>query len=134
MEFVAGAGRILYEWPDRVVNSVLEKMKPQYFPIQTEAGPALGLLYPRVFALDQSIHIIGVISFSQLRTEILSRARIFLLFSSLGLLLVILFVLYLSFDCSWAPSDLITRIIDAFQHGAMKNGSASPGGTNLDDW
>ncbi len=118
VEFVAGAGRILYEWPDQVVDSVLEKMKPQYFPISTEAGPALGLLYPRFFDLDQSIHIIGVISFSHLRTEILSRARIFLVFSSLGLLLVILFVLYLSFD--WLlgrPLTLITRIIDAFQHG-----------------
>ncbi len=122
IEFVAGAGRIPYEWPESAVAAVLEKMKPQFFPMNTEAGLAMGLLYPDYSEKDQSIHVVGVIAFSHVRTEILSRAKIFLLFSSVGLILFILFVLYLTFD--WLlgrPLTTITRTIDEFQQGSYTN-------------
>ena len=122
IEFAAGAGRITYEWPENSVASALEKMKPQYFHLDTEAGPALGLLYPDTSEKDKTIHIIGVIGYSQLRIEVLSRAKTFLLFSSLGLLLVILFILFLSFDRFLGrPLTIITRTIDEFQRGSYAN-------------
>ncbi|HAJ25821.1 MAG TPA: hypothetical protein DCG53_00995, partial [Syntrophus sp. (in: bacteria)] len=79
IEFVAGAGRIAYDWPDNTVATAIETMKPQYLSINTEAGPALGLLYPDVSERDKSIHVVGLVSFSQTRTEILGRAKIMLL-------------------------------------------------------
>ena len=122
IEFVAGAGRITYEWPEGEVASVLEKMKPRFFNLTTEAGPALGLLYPDFSETDQSIQIVGIISFAQVRMEILSRAKIFLLFSTLGLLLVILFVLYFTYDrLLGRPLAMITRTIDEFQQGRYTN-------------
>jgi len=118
IEFVAGAGRITYEWPESEVASALEKMKPRYFNLNTEAGPALGLLFPDYSEVDQSIQVVGVISFSQTRTEILARAKIFLLFSTAGLLLVILFLLYLTFDRLFSrPLTMISSTIDEFQQG-----------------
>ncbi|MDQ5987430.1 MAG: Adaptive-response sensory-kinase SasA [Syntrophus sp. SKADARSKE-3] len=122
VEFVAGAGRISYDWPENAVSAVLEKMKPRFFMLNTEAGPAMALLYPDTSEIDKSVHVVGVIAFSHLRAEILSRAKVFLLFSSVGLLLVILFVLYLTFD--WLlgrPLTIITRTIDEFQQGRYAN-------------
>ena len=122
IEFVAGAGRITYEWPENAVVSAVEKMKPQYFQIDTEAGPALGLLYPDISEQEKTVHVVGVIGYSQLRKEVLSRAKTYLVFSSLGLLLVILFVLYLSFDrVLGRPLTIITKTIDEFQHGRYAN-------------
>lgn len=122
IEFVAGAGRIAYEWPESSVASAIEKMKPQYFDLDTEAGPALGLLYPDASDKDKNIRIVGVIGYSQLRKEVLSRAKTFLLFSTLGILLVILFVLFLSFDRFLGrPLSIITRTIDEFQQGRYAN-------------
>ncbi len=122
IEFVAGAGRIAYDWPENSVAAAIETMKPQYLSITTEAGPALGLLYPDVSETDKSIHVVGMISFSQSRTEILSRARELLLYSSAGLLLVIFIVLFVSYD--WLigrPLRTITRTIDEFQEGNYRH-------------
>jgi len=122
IEFVAGAGRIAYDWPENSVAAAIETMKPQYLSITTEAGPALGLLYPDVSETDKSIHVVGMISFSQSRTEILSRARELLLYSSTGLLLVIFIVLFVSYD--WLigrPLRTITRTIDEFQEGNYRH-------------
>ncbi|MDD5167306.1 MAG: ATP-binding protein [Syntrophales bacterium] len=118
IEFVAGAGRIVYEWPENTVATVLDKMKPRFFELNTEAGPSLGLLFPEVAEKDKSIHVVGVIAFSQQRMETLSRARIFLVFSSLGLLLLIMLVLFFTFDWLLGRSlTKITKTIDEFQQG-----------------
>lgn len=122
IEFVAGAGRIIYEWPENSVAGVLEQMKPRFFELNTEAGPSLGLLYPEIAGKDKNIHVVGVIFFSQQRMESLSKARIFLLYSSAGLLLVILIVLFLTFDWLLGRSlTTITKTIDEFQQGQYEN-------------
>ena len=46
VDYVAGASRVQYEWPDNIVASAIDKNKPRYIEIETESGPALGLLYP----------------------------------------------------------------------------------------
>jgi len=118
IEFVAGAGRIAYDWPDNSVAAAIETMKPQYLSIGTEAGPALGLLYPDVSESDKSIHVVGMISFSQSRLEILGRARVLLLYSSAGLLLAIFMVLFVSYDRLIGRSlRNIIKTIDEFQEG-----------------
>ncbi len=118
IEFVAGAGRIAYDWPENSVAAAIEMMKPQYLSINTEAGPALGLLYPDISETDKSIHVVGMISFSSSRMEILGRARVLLLYSSVGLLLVIFMVLFVSYDRLIGRSlRTITRTIDEFQEG-----------------
>ena len=122
VEFVAGAGRIPYEWPESEVAAVLEKMQPQFYSLNTEAGPAMGLLFPDYSEKDQTIQVVGVISFSQVRTEVLSRAKIFLVFSSAGLLLFMLVLLYLTFNrLLGRPLSMITRTIDEFQQGRYTN-------------
>ncbi len=122
VEFVAGAGRIAYEWPENTVAAAIETMKPQYVSINTEIGPALGLLYPDVSEQDKSIHVVGIISFSQTRTEILGRAKILLLYSSVGLLLIIFIVLFVSYDWLIGRSlRTIIKTIDEFQEGKYKH-------------
>ncbi|MDI9571322.1 MAG: ATP-binding protein [Pseudomonadota bacterium] len=116
--FVAGAGRIAYDWPENAIAAAIETMKPQYLSIPTESGPALALLYPDVSEKDKSIHVVGMISFSQTRTEILGRARVLLLYSSVGLLAAIFFVLFISYDRLIGRSlRTIARTIDEFQEG-----------------
>ncbi|HQK79013.1 MAG TPA: hypothetical protein PK621_04940, partial [Syntrophales bacterium] len=39
VEFVAGAGRIAYDWPENTIAGAIETMKPQYLSINTEGGP-----------------------------------------------------------------------------------------------
>jgi two-component system, NtrC family, sensor kinase len=122
IEYVAGAGRITHEWSENDVAAVLENMKPRYFSLNTEAGPALGLLFPDFSERDQGIHVVGVIGFSQYRLETMARAKIFLLISSLGLLLVILCLLFLTFNrLLGRPLTLIATTIDAFQEGRYAN-------------
>lgn len=122
IEFVAGAGRIAYDWPENSVAAAIETMKPQYLSISTEAGPALGLLYPDVSEADKSVHVVGMISFSQSRMEILGRARVLLLYSSLGLLMVIFIVLFVSYDWLIGRSlRTIIKTIDEFQEGNYRH-------------
>lgn len=122
IEFVAGAGRIAYDWPDNTVAAAIETMKPQYLSINTEAGPALGLLYPDISEKDKSIHVVGLVSFSQTRTEVLGRAKILFLYSSVGLVLIIFIVLFVSYDWLIGRSlRTITKTIDEFQKGKYKH-------------
>ena len=46
IDYIAGASRVQYEWPDSVIAQVTEKGAPRYVKITTEGGPALGLIYP----------------------------------------------------------------------------------------
>jgi len=117
VEYIAGAGRVPYEWHENVISSAFEKSKTQRIEINTDAGPALGLLYPFLSEKDTQVFV-GVVVFSQTRMEILSRAKRLLLFSTAGLLFAILFVLALSYR--WLigrPLGVIIDTIDEFQAG-----------------
>ena len=118
VNYVAGASRVQYEWPDNMVAEVSAKGKSRYVKLETEAGPSLGLLYPVSEETRDSRIIVGIIAFSRANSEIMSRARQLLLFSSAGLLLVILLLLGISYG--WIigrPLKLIIGTIDEFQKG-----------------
>ncbi|MFA5321558.1 MAG: ATP-binding protein [Smithella sp.] len=122
VDYVAGAGRVQYEWPDNVVVSTAGGKKTRYVKIETESGPALGLLYPVSGETKGSHVVVGVIGFSRLNAEIMKKARQLLIFSSAGLLAFILFMLGLSYR--WMigkPMNLIIQTIDEFQKGLYKN-------------
>ena len=117
VEYIAGAGRVPYEWTENIISSAFEKSKTQRIEINTDAGPALGLLYPFLSERDTQVFV-GVVVFSQTRFEILSRAKRLLLFSTAGLLFAILFVLALSYR--WLigrPLGVIIDTIDEVQAG-----------------
>lgn len=117
IEYIVGAGRVPYEWPENIISSTAEKTKAQYVELSIDSSPALGLLYPFLSERDSQTFI-GVIVFSQSRLEILARAKRLLLFSSIGLLLAILFFLSLSYR--WIigrPLKIIINTIDEFQRG-----------------
>lgn len=119
IEFKAGASRVRYEWPDSLVSSVAASRKPQYLRLQTEEGPALGLLFPATSPKTKSTQfVVGVITFSRVYAEILSRAQRLLVVSTICLLLVILLVIAASYR--WIigrPLSIIIRTIDEFQTG-----------------
>lgn len=118
VDYVAGASRIQYEWPDSLVAQVGIKGKSRYLKLNTEGGPSLGLLYPVSGDTKDSRIIVGIITFSRANTEIMSRAQRLLLFSSAGLLLAILLLMLLSYG--WIigrPLHTIIGTIDDFQKG-----------------
>lgn len=122
VDYVAGASRVQYEWPDNLVASAVSVNKPIYEKIDTESGPALGLLYPVSGDVKGSKVVVGAIGFSRSNTEIMNTARILLIFSSAGLLIFILLVLGLSYR--WIigkPLNLIIQTIDEFQKGQYVN-------------
>jgi two-component system, NtrC family, sensor kinase len=122
VNYVAGASRVQYEWPDNIVASARDKNKPRYIKIETESGPALGLLYPAPGDIKSSHTVVGIIGFSRGNAEIMNRAKWLLIFSSIGLLIFILFVLGLSYR--WIigkPLNLIIHTIDEFQKGQYVN-------------
>ncbi|MFH1078883.1 MAG: ATP-binding protein [Pseudomonadota bacterium] len=117
-DFVAGAGRIPYEWPEITVAKAAETQKPEYIKLDTDGGPALGLLYPGLTDKKDERIVVGVIVFSQGNAEILARAKLLLMVSSAGLLFVILLILAVSYR--WLierPLNIIIRTIDDFQAG-----------------
>lgn len=117
IEYIVGAGRVAYEWPENLISSAAEKTKVQSIELNIDGSPALGLLYPFLSERDSQTFI-GVIVFSQSRLEILARAKRLLLFSSTGLLLAIL--LFLSLSYRWIigrPLKIIINTIDEFQRG-----------------
>jgi two-component system NtrC family sensor kinase len=117
IEYIVGAGRIPYEWPDNLISSAAEKTKAQSIELNIDGSPALGLLYPFLSEKDSQTFI-GVIVFSQSRLEILARAKRLLLLSSIGLLFAIL--LFLSLSYRWIigrPLRIIINTIDEFQRG-----------------
>jgi signal transduction histidine kinase len=120
IEYIAGASRVHYNWSDTLVGSVAEKLKPRYIKLDTEGGPALGLLSSTILSKKDKKNriIIGVIAFSQSSTEILARAQRLFMFSSAGLLFFILLVLFMSYG--WIigrPLKGIIGAIDEFQAG-----------------
>ena len=122
VDYVTGASRVQYEWPDSTVASAGGGNKLLYVKIDTESGPALGLLYPASGETKGSRVVVGVIGFSRSNTEIMNSARILLIFSSAGLLIFILLLLGLSYR--WIigkPLNLIIKTIDEFQEEQYKN-------------
>jgi len=122
VNYVAGASRVQYEWPDHIVAAAGAGNKQRYVEIETESGPALGLLYPVSGESKRSQLVVGVIGFSRSNIEIMNRARVLLVFSSAGLLILILLVFGLSYR--WIiekPLRAILQAIDEFQTGQYKN-------------
>jgi len=122
VDYVTGASRVQYEWPDNVIFVASAKNKVRYVKIETESGPALGLLYPASVDIKGSHVVVGIIGFSRANAEIMNSAQQLLIFSSIGLLLFILFILGLSYG--WIigrPLKLIIQTIDEFQKGQYIN-------------
>lgn len=119
IEYIAGASRVRYEWPESLVSSVAASRKPQYVRLQMEDGPAVGLLYPVTSEKSKNTQfVVGVINFSRANSEILSRAQRLLAISTAWLLVIILLVLAMSYRWLIArPLSVIIRTIDAFQTG-----------------
>ena len=119
IEYIAGASRVRYEWPESLVSSVAASRKPQYVRLQMEDGPAVGLLYPVISEKTKNTQfVVGVINFSRANVEILSRAQRLLVISTVWLLVIILLVLAASYRWLIArPLSVIIRTIDAFQTG-----------------
>jgi signal transduction histidine kinase len=118
IDYVAGASRVQYEWPDNIIALASEKGTPRYVKLSTESGPALGLIYPVMEGTKDSHIVVAIIAFTRANTEIMSRASQLLILSSAGLLLVILLVLGLSYG--WiigGPLKLIIATIDESQKG-----------------
>jgi two-component system NtrC family sensor kinase len=119
IEYIAGASRVRYEWPESLVSSVAASRKPQYVRLKMEEGPAVGLLYPVASEKSPNTQfVVGVINFSRANAEILSRAQRLLVVSTAGLLIIILLVLAASYR--WLigrPLSIIIHAIDAFQTG-----------------
>jgi len=110
VDYIAGASRVQYEWPDTVIAQVTEKNTPRYVKITTESGPALGLIYPVSGETKDSRIVVAIIGFSRANAEIMARANYLLILSSAGLLLLILLVLGLSYG--WIIGRPLTLIID----------------------
>ena len=122
VDYVTGASRVQYEWPDNIVAAASAKNKVRYVKIETESGPALGLLYPASGDIKGSHIVVGIIGFSRANAEIMNSAQQLLIFSSIGLLLFILLILGLSYG--WIigrPLKLIIQTIDEFQKGQYIN-------------
>jgi signal transduction histidine kinase len=119
VDYIAGASRVAYEWPESLVSSVAAARKPHYIRLQTVDGPAVGLLYPvRSEKSRATQFVVGVITFSRANAEILSQAQRFLVVSTFALLLILLFVI--AFSYRWLigrPLGVIVRTIDDFQTG-----------------
>jgi signal transduction histidine kinase len=118
VDYIAGASRVQYEWPDSVIAQVMEKNAPRYVKITIEGGPALGLIYPVSGETKDSRIVVAIISFSRANAEIMARANQLLILSSAGLLLGILLVLGISYG--WIigrPLNLIIETIDESQKG-----------------
>ena len=122
VDYVTGASRVQYEWPDNIVFAASAKNKVRYVKIETESGPALGLLYPASVEIKGSHVVVGIIGFSRANAEIMNSAQQLLIFSSIGLLLFILLILGLSYG--WIigrPLKMIIQTIDEFQKGQYIN-------------
>lgn len=118
VDYIAGASRVQYEWPDSVIAQAAEKSTPRYVKITTESGPALGLIYPVSGETKDSRIVVAIIGFSRANAEIMARANKLLIVSSAGLLLFILLVLGLGYGLLIGrPLKLIIDTIDESQKG-----------------
>jgi len=122
VEFVAGAGRISYDWPDNKVIEAIQGMKRITLRMETEGGPAMGVLIPWANEQRPYVHAVAIIGFSQGRHEVLNRATTFLLFTMIGVVGVILSFIFLAFDrLIRRPLQKVMMAIDHFQEGEYRD-------------
>jgi len=70
VDYVAGAGRVSFEWSEKEVRSVGISRKPRHLKLSTEAGPALGLLYTSGWGEKPGrLVVVGAIVFSRMTTD-----------------------------------------------------------------
>lgn len=114
MDYIAGAGRLAYEWPPGLIQPLNDSPRPRFIEMETDSGPALALLHPVLSEGEKKVQVcVGVIAYSQPNEDILSRSRSFLIITSVGLLLFSLLILALSYG--WLigrPLGVIIRTID----------------------
>jgi two-component system NtrC family sensor kinase len=121
IEYIAGVGRVPYEWQwqDILAVSPSESFKPRYVKLDTESGPALGLLYPVGPEKGRdSPDFVGVVVFSSANAEVMSQTQRLLMATTTGLLIVMLLFLLMSYG--WLigrPLGTIIHTIDEFQNG-----------------
>jgi len=121
IEYIAGVGRVPYEWqwPDILAVPTSGSFKPRYLKLDTESGPALGLLYPVEPEKGQETpDFVGVVVFSSANAEVLSQTQRLLMVTGTGLLIVMLLFLLMSYG--WLigrPLGAIIHTIDEFQKG-----------------
>jgi two-component system NtrC family sensor kinase len=133
IDFIAGAGRVRFDWPEKAVVGAAKKTDPQNINITTESGPALGLLYP-ILSDNKKVAqvLIGVIVFTQFQTDVMAKAQRLLILSTAALLIVILLFLAVSFR--WLigrPLDVIINTIDDFRKGQYVKRTSL---TRADEW
>lgn len=122
INYVGGASRIQYDWPEIIISAAHKKGTFRYTKLTTEAGPALGLLYPAAGEKEGSHFVVGIIGFTKANVDFMNRARKLLFISSVGLIFVILSLFIVSYR--WiigTPLQGITHTMDEFRRGQYIN-------------
>lgn len=122
INYVSGASRIQYDWPESIISAAHKKGTFRYTKLTTEAGPALGLLYPAAGEKESSRFVVGIIGFTKANVDFINRARKLLFISSSGLIFVILSLFLVSYR--WiigTPLQGITHAMDEFRRGRYIN-------------
>jgi signal transduction histidine kinase len=122
INYVSGASRIQYDWPESIISAAHKKGTFRYTKLTTEAGPALGLLYPAAGEKESSRFVVGIIGFTKANVDFINHARKLLFISSIGLIFVILSLFLVSYR--WiigTPLQGITHTMDEFRRGRYIN-------------
>ncbi|MDZ4164279.1 MAG: histidine kinase dimerization/phospho-acceptor domain-containing protein [Smithellaceae bacterium] len=118
LDHIAGASRIYFEWPEQTLAAARKKFQIHYVRVETENGPALGLLYPIIPDRDQNTYV-GILSYSRSYSEILAKAKQLLFASSGALILIILVIFILGYRYLVdMPLRLITKTIGGIEKGS----------------
>lgn len=116
-----GVSRVSYDWPESELRSAFRSSAPRQWTIQTEAGPALALLYPvRSERPRRPSAVVAVAILTHTTTEALNRSRQLLVLSSGGLLVAVLLVLSVGYR--WIigrPLQTIIQTMDAFRRDGV---------------
>ncbi len=117
IQSVIGVNRVSYDWPESDLGAAFRSGVPRPLSIQTEAGPALALLYPvRSERSGPPSAVVAVAVLTRTTAEVLSHSRRLLFASSVGLLLALLAVLALSYrGIIGRPLRTIIETMDAFR-------------------
>ena len=109
-----GVSRIKTEWGEDRLLAVARTGDSRLYEIQTDAGPALGLLYPLHERSVSGKAVVGVMVLTLDDAKILASARRLLVFSSIGLLLALFAVVVFSANIViQRPLRTIIRAMDA---------------------
>ncbi len=122
VEYLSGVGRAPFEWSADILGPILKRSGPTSFPLYLDGISAVGVVH-RVPHTEQGTDpraqvCVCVIAYTRTNDELISDAKSLLVYSSSGLLLLILIILALSYG--WligSPLKSITRVIDQFHTG-----------------